>query len=949
MSIEVGRIYGFILIPLVIGFLYFTSKKMKESKVQDKFPLISRILIFILLIGAFSDITLTFSGKNVATIFLLDVSDSAKNFKEEGISFINNSLKNMPKKNKAGIIVFGENAEIDKFIDRNKEYSSIKSMPIVNSTNIQEAIQSAVSLFPNGASKRIVLITDGEENQGDMIKTLPLIEEENIDIKTYKIDNGEYEDVYVEEVKVPENINIGEEFSIISKIQSNVKTKATLTLFSGREKKGEQIVDIEKGKNTFVFKDIQISGGFKGYKVLIKPEIDTQVANNEYTCYTNVRAKPQILIVEGKKDEAAGIMNALKSVNGDYKVISPMAVPSNLNDFLEYKTIVLSNVNIDDLTKGFIDNIETYVKDYGGGLITTGGEDSYALGGYKNTVLEKILPVDMDKKGKNEIPQISLSLVIDKSGSMAGENNNVSKLTLAKEAAIKALDNLRFIDEIGVIAFDDSFGWAVERQPLKDKDKIKEDISRIALKGGTSIYPALEAAYNDQLESGAKIKHIILLTDGQDGFSKSEYSDLIEEMKEKNITLSTVSVGTDANNDLLEYLAEESKGRSYHTDIYTDIPRIFAKEVLLSTGVYLMNGEFTPILKSSHEILDGVIVDGKIPSLLGYIGTSIKEKAIEVLSSHENEPVLALWQYGIGRVISWTSDVSGQWSGNLLSSSKGGQLFKNIIDWSVPSYDNGGKISITQDGGNAIVEFETKNIDENKNIKGMYSSENGEEGELNLEQVEPGKYRGSVNLNDLGFYNFNVKEEVNGEIIGSYNGAFALQYSPEYKFNFNKEKLDALVEESGGSFIKLPEDVFTGESKKSYKHFNLTILLLVSALFLFFFDVVYRRFNLNFKKFIMRFNFIKSLKDKLKKEEKNNFSKLNENYKEKKDSDTYNKSLNNSTTKNKKEDEIVESKKNKVFTKKNNEKKHNKKDKKNESNRLDTTSLLKKKQDRNGK
>ncbi|WP_234885170.1 VWA domain-containing protein, partial [Clostridium tarantellae] len=927
--------------PLLGVFIYFSMKSNKNSIKNNMFSLISRILIFILLIVSLSDITISLKGKNISTIFLLDVSDSAMSFREEGIKFINNSLKNMPNRNKSGVIVFGANAEVDKFIIDNKEYNEILSVPIINSTNIQEGIQSAITLFPKESSKRIVLITDGEENEGDMLKTTPLLKENNIDLKVYKIENGKSDEVYVDSVKVPENINMGEEFSIVTNIESNVSTSATLTLFSGREKKGEQIVEIEKGKNTFVFKDIQNTGGFKGYKVLINPKIDTEKGNNEYTCYTNVRSKPQILVIEGQNGESTGLVNILNTLNSSYKIIDPVSAPKTLNDFLEYKSIVLNNVHIDDLNNGFLENIETYVKDYSGGLIVTGGEEAYALGGYKGTILEKILPVNMDKKGKNEIPQISINLVIDKSGSMSSDGTGVSKLTLAKESAVKALDNLRNTDEIGVIAFDHSFSFAVPQEPMSDKERIKELISSISLGGGTSIYPALEAAYEAQLESKSKIKHIILLTDGQDEFGMEEYEEILEGMKNNNITLSTVSVGTDANGTLLEYLAKEGKGRNYHTDIYTDIPRIFAKEVLLSTGVYLMNEEFTPKISTSHEILSGVIEEDKFPSLLGYVGTSMKDKAIEVLSSNEDEPILAAWQYGLGRTVAWTSDMSGQWSGNFLAWKNSIQLFKNIIDWSVPSYEENGKLNITQQGNYANIKFESENVTENSKITGIYTSENGDSGEISLEQSEPGVFSGKVQLKDLGFYNFNIREKHGEEMRGNYNGAFALQYSPEYKFNSNSEKLESLVEENNGNFIKFPEEVFTDNIKKSYRKINLTIATLIIALILFFFDIVYRRLNLNINKYLLNFNSKKQV--------------IKDSYDNKKDIFKKEKIKYNSHIKTAEENNLNKLKENECIEKDNSNKKlifKNKKIAKNdtskkEQNLLDTSTLLNKKKDRN--
>lgn len=643
MGIEITRTYALLLIPVILLIFYLISKNLNGVVRKDKLVLISRILILILIILGIADININLKGKNIETIFLLDVSDSMSGFSDEGLKFIDNSLKEQPNHNKCGVILFGDNSSVDKYMDASKSYEEFKSSPITIATNIEEAINSSFSLFDKRASKRLVLITDGEENKGDMLKTVNLLKKENVDLKVYNVDNFKGDEVYVDNVSVPDNISIGEEFSVITKIQSNIQTKVKLTLFSGRDKKGEQEVEVQKGENTFVFKDVQTSGGFKSYRVLIEPEKDNNSSNNEYSCFTNVISKPNILVIEGNKNSALGVVEALKAANSEFTVISGETAPKTLNEMLEYKTIVLCDVHADDLGTGFLDNIENYVKEYGGGLVTFGGENSYALGGYKDTNLEKILPVNMDKKGKNEIPKISISLVIDKSGSMSSGDGSASKLTLAKEAAMKSLDNLRSTDEISVIAFDDKYQRVVDRQNVNDKEEIKGLISGISEGGGTSIYPALNEAYTIQSESNAKIKHIILLTDGQDGFGLSNYEDIINNINNDGITLSTVSVGEDADSYLLDELAQRGGGRTYHTDRFTDIPRIFAKEVLLSTGTYIINEEFTPKLVSNNEVMNGVLEDNYIPSLLGYIGTSKKDKAIEVLSSSHDEPILAVW------------------------------------------------------------------------------------------------------------------------------------------------------------------------------------------------------------------------------------------------------------------------------------------------------------------
>ena len=932
MKFDIGNLYFLILIPILIFFIYYSVKKFKSNNKNEVLILISRIVIFTLMLLSFANITISIKGKNISTVFLLDVSESISSFKDSGENFINSALEIMPKGNKAGVILFGDNAKVDKVIDNKKLYKGLSSTPISTATNIQAAVESAITLFEDGTSKRIVLITDGEENKGDILKSIPLINAENIDLKVYKVTGESGNEIYVDNVTIPDNISIGEEFSVQIDLESNYNASAKLTLFSGREKVGEQTVEVKKGSNSFIFRDVQNSGGFKSYRVTVEAEGDTNKVNNEYSAYTNVVDKPNILIINGVKGDATALEGILKNGGANIKTISPASSPSTLNELLEYKSVVLNNVYKDDLTNGFMENIESYVKDYGGGVVTFGGEDSYALGGYKDTALERILPVNMDKKGKNEVPSISINLIIDKSGSMSSEGGGVSKLTLAKEAAMKAIDNLREIDDISVIAFDDTYDVVVPTQKVTDKDYIKELISGIQIRGGTSIYPALEKGYNLQSESEAKIKHTILLTDGQDSIPYSTYEQLLRKFNNDNISLSTVAVGSDSNSGLLTQLAENCNGRSYYTDIYTDIPRIFAQEVLMSVGTYIINEEFTPSIVSNHEILAGVQTSEGIPSLLGYIGTSLKEDAIEILSSNRDEPILAVRQYGIGKTVSFTSDIDGSWSKNYLTWEYGPQLIKNIVYYAIPSYGEEGHLSITQDGNEAKVEFYNDNITSNTKVTGVYNGEDGSEGEFTLTQSEPGKFEANVPLSELGFYNFNIRQQDGENITSTYKGAFALKYSDEYKFNTNSVKLDSLVSETNGSFINKVEEVFVGKLEKEYKKINLTNPLLIIALFLFLFDVAYRRLNLDFSRYINRKNKGSVKKDKAKAKDIA------------KDELALEKEVNNTSIKT----EVEEKVSNKKTKKKSKIKKSKKSLETPKSNTLDTSALLKKKNDRNG-
>ena len=350
----------------------------------------------------------------------------------------------------------------------------------------------------------------------------------------------------------------------------------------------------------------------------------------------------------------------------------------------------------------------------------------------------------------------------------------------------------------------------------------------------------------------------------------------------------------------------------------------------MSVGTYIINEEFTPSVVSNHEVLAGVQTSEGLPSLLGYIGTSLKEDAIEILSSNRDEPILAVRQYGIGKTASFTSDIDGSWSKNYLTWEYGAQLIKNIVYYAIPSYGEEGNLFISQDGNEAKVEYYNDNVDSDTKVTGVYNGDDGTQGEFTLIQTEPGKFEANVPLSDLGFYNFNIRQQEGENIISNYKGAFALKYSDEYKFNTNSVKLDSLVSETNGSFINKPEEVFEGKLKKEYKKINLTNPLLILGLILFLLDIVYRRLNLDFSKYI-------KIGNKNKKKEVNKKSLIKEELAVEKDkNDIKTPDISNDNIKDK-----VNKKEKKPKVKKKSEEKSKPK-------AINTSELLKKKKDRNG-
>ncbi len=578
---------------------------------KQKFFFAMRFFLLLLLCLSLADIHVTF-GKSVhTTLFLVDVSDSMKRRLSSVETALKQAAENLPAGEKAGIIAFGATSSVEHFISRNLHFNGLETTPVTTATNIEAAVQTAVSMFPASDSKRIVLLTDGSENEGEVKNLASSLQEMKISLKVMEFSNVPDREVLISDVKVPKSLNVGDSFQAEVTVISNVKTNALLSLYSGDSLKSTKQVSLTAGTNRFVFQDTLTEGGLKSYRAVIETDDDTEPLNNEYLTFTKAEAPPKILFIEGKKGEGKAFEPVLQAANIPYETVTPDSAPKKPLDLKNYALILCENVHADDLPPAFLLLLPSYVSE-GGGLIATGGDNSFALGNYQNSSFDKVLPVTSTLTGEKELPETAMALVIDHSGSMDGGSGRISRLSLAKEAALSALSSLRETDSIGVLAFDDAYDWVVPFTKASDTASIEYGISSIQIEGGTSIYPAVEQAVKELSKQSAKLKHIILLTDGEDGFR--DYQDLYDAMEEASITLSTVAVSEGADTALLKDMAEKGNGRYYYADTSTDIPRIFSQEVFLSSKSYLINRKFTPSVGNASLLGDtGLLKARQLP------------------------------------------------------------------------------------------------------------------------------------------------------------------------------------------------------------------------------------------------------------------------------------------------------------------------------------------------
>lgn len=830
---------------LVIEWIVYVYQVNSSKKRQF---LAIRCFLLLAVILAIAGVSVTKKQKKNETIFLVDVSDSMSGNREKLENYLVKTINEMPEKNLASVVVFGKDAVVDQFMTDQKIFSRFTVNPVTTATNIEKAVQTASSMFDDGVNKRLVLITDGSENEGSMGLSATALKGNDVEFFAISMEDSiaSHEEVYIDGLEVPDVIHVGDHYNVTVSITSNVETEARLSLYSGRNLKDQQDIHLTKGNNQFVFEDTGEEGTIASYKAVIEPVKDTVAVNNSYATYAKIDAKPKVLLVEGTAGKGEEFEKVLKAANIDYDKVTPKGVPVKVADLNTYKAVVTLDVYYDDLREGFANALKTYVRDFAGGYICIGGDNSYALGNYRGTPLEEILPVDMDLQGEKEIPKMAMTMVIDQSGSMCSqseENSSLTGLDLAKQAALSGVSTLRNTDEAGVIAFDDTYHWIVPIQIASDIEKIKEDIESIGYGGGTSIYPALQEAYLQTLKSDAKLKHIILLTDGQDGFR--QYNDLINKMNMAGITVSTVAVGRDADTKTLSDIAKQCGGRYYYTDVNNAIPRIFAQEVYLSTNTYLINEEFYPEITGNNEITEGVFDQG-IPPLLGYVAATPKQTAEVLLESDRGDPVLSTWQCGLGRTVAWNSDGTGEWTAQYAAWEDYPLLWSNIIHYVISDTELGDdNLEVVKEGNNASVHYETKDYNKDTGVTAVVTDENGISKEIALDAVKPGVFETKMDLDEIGVYSFNVRKQSGGEIVKSYNTAYANQYSAEYQFTEGEMDFKTFVRQAGGKAITLTDNIWDEKEKSVKAKVSLTIPLLIFSILLFLFDIVIRRLSVD--------------------------------------------------------------------------------------------------------
>ena len=813
---EFANPYALLLLALALPILAVERRSLRSlAPGRRAATLTLRLLVLAALVVALADPRLTRGVDRLAVAYLIDGSASVPPAERaKAVEWVRQALAAKAPDDRAAVVVFGAEPLVERAPSASAELLPLATQPDPGQTDLAAALRLALGLLPSDAGRKIVVLSDGFETKGRALDEARLVGAAGVPISTVPLDAGVGNEVLVRDVDGPSLVREGEAFRVRVTVESTVASGGRLHLLVDDRAALTQAVTLHPGANTFVLPSDPLPPGFHTLQVhldSLDPGSDTLAQNDDGFGYVTVVGQARVLLIEGKPDEGRYLSDALRAGGLVVDVAAPNGLPVELSGYGGYDGVVLVNVRAAQMAASQVLGLRSAVQRLGTGLVVVGGDQSFGAGGYGRTPLAEALPVRMEVRGLRAQSSAAVLLVVDTSGSMGESVGGVTKMALARESAIQALDLLSDADIAGVLAFEDTPAWVLPLAPLGDRDAVRTAVSRLQPGGGTAIYPALEEAERAMLRIDAKVRHIVLLTDGIS--PKGDYYGLIERLRRNDVTLSTIAIGLDADQALLQALAEAGNGRYYEGTDPFDLPQLLVKETLEVARAAIVEEDFRPVVVASSPVLEGLDPES-LPLLRGYVATTPKPSAQVSLASPHLDPLLVEWQYGLGRVVAWTSDARNRWAANWLEWPEAVQFWTRMVKRSFPSpQDRSFHTQVSVQEGVARIVVDAVGDDPSERALRNFLplrleaiDPSGKEVSTGLTQVAPGRYVAEVPAKETGAYLVRVDQvDASGQPQGTQTTGFGVGYSPEYRqTGQNLDLLREMARVTGGQVLTDP-------------------------------------------------------------------------------------------------------------------------------------------------
>ncbi len=805
---------------------------------------------------------------DLTVIFLMDRSHSVQAMQDEQENFMREASEDIPADDRVGVIDFARHAFLEQQPLKGGYMILPGRFPIMQGTDrtdVASALRLAMAMFPHDTAKRMVLLSDGNDNMGDLIEEARRAAADGIPIDVVPLLYRHQNEVYFKRIIAPTHAQKGEQVPLRMVVYSDRAVTGTLLLYVNGQlltlPDESSALSLRAGDNTF-FVTIPIqSTGAQTFEAVFRPDDESQdtiALNNTASAFTFVSGPSRVLLITSNADTDRVLALALESegVGVELREVSDLG-RFDLLRMVNYTSIILSNISASSFTDDQQRDLVTYVKDMGSGLIMLGGDESFGAGGWIGSTVAEIMPVSFEIKHKRVIPRGAL-VIISHSCEISRGNY------WGKEMAKRSVDTISSQDYIGVLAYTYSPGgenWEVPLGLATNKAAVKAKIDRMQIGDmpdfGATMKMALRELTVGRGQDAAQ-KHVIILSDGD---ASAPSSSLVQDFVRNKITISTIAIGWGGHvmQSTLRSIAKKTGGKFYAARNPKQLPQIFSKESKVIKRPLIVDEPFQPSVLDAHsELLAGVDMgdSSALPVLGGMVLTSPKDNPNVIiplvrLTDDGEDPVLAHWQYELGKTVAFTSGQWEIWGSEWTSWTKFAKFWAQIVRWTMrqdlpANFDTYSRI----DGDTARIVIDALDKDasylNNLQLTTRVVDPKSRTLPVKFVQTAPGKYEAAVPVDQAGQYLANVQIRHNGKYLGTLRTGVSVPFSPEYRdLRPNEAMLRKVSEITGGRWLDEPaaqagvfeHDLPPSESKRPAWDWALSWLLLP----LFLLDVAVRR------------------------------------------------------------------------------------------------------------
>ncbi|MCI5065328.1 VWA domain-containing protein [bacterium] len=695
-------------------------------------------------------------------------------------------------------------------------------------TNISSALRRMVA--DRTSTSDIILYTDGVETDGDLREVVDELVRRGVTVYPQLPPDirKKEERFFVQDLTLPLKRSAGETIQGSISFLSTKKRDLSGKLFLFRN--GELLSDEELllPAGSSITRALEISPSS-----LEQEEIEIRFVPSEgeaisRTWHVHADEGEQVLLLGSSSGETRYLRQSFEDLGVQVsEELSPEAGEGALG---KYEAVIIHNLPERSLPALLRREMRSYVE-AGGRFLLIGGDQSYGLGGYTGTAIDRLLPLaSLTPRKEKKRVNVAVQLVLDKSASM----RYGQKIEYSKQAAREVIRSLKDPDYFGVIGFDTTPFIAFPIRRLAEyRSMAIQRVGTLFAAGKTNLFPALDEARRGLVNTPAGRKHIIVMTDGKIPDEGPHYLQLVQQMRVRGITVSTVMMGTEADTELLRNMAQYGGGSFYRTKDPRSLPRIFLSDIEVSTKEETMKeqGEY-PVRRSRSAARYSSDLT-TFPPVRGFVETKARKDGyveLVVTAAGKAIPLFASRQVGKGETFSLATDASGRWSAPWVRWEKFRQFWQEVVlsrspesDLARKSGDEAGSGTLDFDlrwfyqGGNLILDlilYEPAMGEVSLNVHSSQSSEPEEGRKFRPELIAPGRYQ--LRLPEPPFGDLTVSGNVGERSFGPLTLHTSGDELDELRpVGIQRVLLSQLAHQTGGAVNQLPPGLSSDEEESS--------------------------------------------------------------------------------------------------------------------------------------